>query len=256
MRIALAIFLPERRPIANFGGLIDLLLTHRAGASFIGATARLHELKTAVGAGFDSGLLAVDARPWWRRRPPEPHVREARLRAAMTAHAEMLGDLPRLHASAIPLDPHGLRLTQRLGFERAIDTRGHCPFVPVWNGEIVRCPQLPITLPALEELGRADLGDDAIRVALLERTAPPAPAGHLFRLNAGTLTRSCLELFARLLADWREQGHEPVSVKTLAASYDIDKLPRHEIACGTLPGRHAPVLLQGEEFPIQRRDAA
>jgi len=257
MQLALTVVLPARPPIANLSALLTLLLGNRADASFVGAPPRLDDLKTAAAAGFDTGLLATDPRAWWRRRgPPDPPAWESHLRAAVAAYREVLGGPPGMHASTICLTPHGLRLTQRLGFGHASDTRGRHPFVPVWNGEIVRCPQFPVTLPALEELGRADLGDDAIRAALLEHTAPPAPAGHLFRLNASTLTRPCLELFARLLADWREQGYELVSVRTLAASCDVDKLPRHEIACGTLPKRREAVLLQGEEFPIQRRDAA
>ena len=42
--------------------------------------------------------------------------------------------------------------TQRLGFDYCSDTRGTHPFIPMWNAEIIACPQLPTTLPTLDEL--------------------------------------------------------------------------------------------------------
>jgi undecaprenyl phosphate-alpha-L-ara4FN deformylase len=50
------------------------------------------------------------------------------------------------------MNRHALRLTQRLGFCYASDCRGKFPFIPVIDGEIVLCPQLPTTLPTLDEL--------------------------------------------------------------------------------------------------------
>ena len=50
-------------------------------------------------------------------------------------------------------------LEQELGFPYASDTRGAGPFVPVVGGAVVAVPQLPTTLPTLDELiGRPDLG--------------------------------------------------------------------------------------------------
>src|SRR6185312_9137451 len=50
-------------------------------------------------------------------------------------------------------------LERELGFRYASDARGKCPFVPVVDGEEVPVPQLPTTLPTLDELiGREDLG--------------------------------------------------------------------------------------------------
>ena len=57
-------------------------------------------------------------------------------------------------------------LEQALGFRYASDTRGVCPFVPVVNGAEVAVPQLPTTLPTLDELiGRPDLEARAARGA-------------------------------------------------------------------------------------------
>lgn len=47
---------------------------------------------------------------------------------------------------------HALRLASRLGCSCAGDCRGSHPFIPVIEGEIVACPQLPTTLPTLDEV--------------------------------------------------------------------------------------------------------
>jgi undecaprenyl phosphate-alpha-L-ara4FN deformylase len=61
------------------------------------------------------------------------------------------------------MNAHALRLTQRLGYRWASDCRGSHPFIPVWNAEIVACPQLPTTLPTLDELiGTDDLTADNV----------------------------------------------------------------------------------------------
>ena len=50
-------------------------------------------------------------------------------------------------------------LEEELGFHYASDVRGVGPFVPVVGGNEVPVPQLPTTLPTLDELiGREDLG--------------------------------------------------------------------------------------------------
>jgi undecaprenyl phosphate-alpha-L-ara4FN deformylase len=82
------------------------------------------------------------------------------------------------------LNPHALRLTQRLGFGFASDTRGTHPFVPVWNAEVVLCPQLPTTLPTLDELlGSEDCNVDNVHERLLALTAEPPSTGHVFTLR-------------------------------------------------------------------------
>ena len=50
------------------------------------------------------------------------------------------------------MNRHAYRLTQRFAFRYGSDTRGICPFMPVRNAEVILCPQLPTTLPSLDEI--------------------------------------------------------------------------------------------------------
>lgn len=216
-------------------------------------------LRTTQDAGFEIGLAGWDALAWtdaalggdadWSRPP---------LEKARTAYEQVFSSAPKLHtAPGWRSNPHALRLTQRLGFTHASDCRGRHPFVPVWNGEIIRCPQFPTTLPTIDELAdRAEPDLVSIRDQLLALTAKPAPYGHVFSLRPPHAPGKTDEFLEQLFAGWREQGYELTSIQALASAYDMDKLPRHEVVIGTVPGRCGSLLMQGEEFLSEWRQAA
>ncbi|MBS3934585.1 MAG: hypothetical protein KGZ43_00305 [Sulfuritalea sp.] len=242
--------------------LAGMLRTRNAGASFVFALGSdwlgrslarhcLGTLRQLRDACFDLGFYG------WE--PDLSPRRIARADAAWTAarigrmHQTFLRAFespPTLHAAPGWLShPHALRLTQRLGLACASDTRGRHPFVPVWNGEIVRCPQIPVTLPTLDELAAAPNTASADPVAaLLALTADPPPHGHVFSLNADRSALRSIQAIERLLTGWSEQGYAIVSVQGLASRFTLDGLPRHEIVTGRTPGRQDAVLLQGDEF--------
>ena len=139
------------------------------------------------------------------------------------------------------------RLTQRMGFDYCSDTRGCCPFIPIYRGEIIACPQLPTTLPTLyEAIKSAGIETSADHVLKLS-TKPPA-TGHLYTLRAELEGMKLAPLFERLLQGWRAQGYELVATRELYASLETGKLPRHEIALGKLPGSSETLMLQNKEF--------
>ena len=50
------------------------------------------------------------------------------------------------------MNGHALRFAEALGFVWCSDSRGTHPFLPIVDGETIHCPQLPTTLPTLDEL--------------------------------------------------------------------------------------------------------
>jgi hypothetical protein len=56
-----------------------------------------------------------------------------------------------------------------------------------------------------------------------------------------------LPAFETLLAGWKQQGYELVSLKSLYDSLDVATLPRHEVVYGEIPGRSGTLALQGAE---------
>jgi peptidoglycan/xylan/chitin deacetylase (PgdA/CDA1 family) len=134
-----------------------------------------------------------------------------------------------------------------MGFDYCSDTRGRCPFIPIYHGEIIACPQLPTTLPTLDEaIKSAGMETSADHVLNLS-TNPPA-TGHLYTLRAELEGMKLTPLFERLLQGWRAQGYELVATRELFATLETAKLPRHEVTLGKLPGASDMLMLQNNEF--------
>jgi len=122
----------------------------------------------------------------------------------------------------------------------ASDTRGRGPFRPLWNGVKIGCPQLPTTLPTLDEI--IGLHEDVAShvLKLTER-----PADHVFTAHAELEGGRLFQVFEKLLSGWKRQGYELVSTRTLFSSFDVESLPRNEVVFGEVPGRSGTLALQG-----------
>ncbi len=194
-------------------------------------------MKRVRDEGFEVGCRENIA---WRK-----HV--ARRDAAWTQQAmqhtvaqftEVFGEAPKAHSAAEwQINRDALRLTQRLGFDYASDTRGSHPFTPTWDAEIVACPQLPTTLPTLDELiGRNGHTRENAVAHLLALSMNPPASGHVFTLRAEIEGGKWLPLFEQLLEGWQRQGCNMLSLREYLESLD-GTLPRHEIKMRGLDGR-------------------
>ena len=208
-------------------------------------------LRSVRDAGFETGIHCWDHVKWQdgvERAGAAWTEREMEL--ARRRFAEIFGAAAQTHGAAgWQMNPHALRLTQRLGFSYASDTRGSHPFMPVCNGELILCPQLPTTLPTLDELiGTDGIDADNVHDHLLQLTRVPPPHGHVFTLHAELEGMKLLPAFERLLEGWRSQGYALTSTRAMFDDLDAAKLPRHEVIRGEVPGRSGTLMLQGEDF--------
>lgn len=202
-------------------------------------------------SGFEVGIHCWDHVRWQDGvEQADADWTAAQLQRAVDRHTEIFGCAPTTHGAAgWQMNPHALRLTQRLGFDYSSDCRGTHPFIPVQNAEIVLCPQLPTTLPTLDELiGRDGLGVDNVHERLLALTAEPAPQGHVYTLHAELEGGKLAPVFERLLEGWRSQGYELVSLRGLFDATDLWTLPHHKLVRGEVEGRAGTLMLQGAEF--------
>jgi undecaprenyl phosphate-alpha-L-ara4FN deformylase len=202
-------------------------------------------------AGFEVGIHAWDHVKW------QDHVARRGERwtgeemgAACRRFSEIFGERARTHGAAgWQMNLHALRLTQRLGFDYCSDTRGRCPFIPVYRAEIVACPQLPTTLPTLDELiGLDGLTVGNVAAHLLRLSENPPPTGHVYTLHAELEGMKLLPVFEALLAGWKAMGYELVPARALFNGLKLAALPRHELIMGEIPGRSGMLALQGKEF--------
>jgi peptidoglycan/xylan/chitin deacetylase (PgdA/CDA1 family) len=209
-------------------------------------------LRSVRDAGHETGVHCYDHVRWqdgvagadaeWTRREM--------LRACERYNAIFKAP-PTVHGAAgWQMNRHALRLTQRLKFDYCSDGRGTTPHLPVWRGELIRCPQIPTTLPTLDELIGLD-GVDEHNVAerMLAHTAePPAVGCHVFTLHAEIEGRELAPVLDRLLEGWKAQGYDLGPLRTIHEACEPGELPRCEMLQGTVPGRSGTLLVQGEEF--------
>ena len=147
------------------------------------------------------------------------------------------------------MNRHSYRLTQKMGFQYCSDTRGNQPFIPVINGELIVCPQLPTTLPTLDELiGVDDITVDNVADHLLRLSNDGRASGHVYTLHAELEGMKLLPVFERLLDGWRNAGHELVSLHDYHQAFEPTTLPCHVVVDGEIAGRSGTLSLQKGEF--------
>jgi len=208
-------------------------------------------------AGFEVGIHCWDHIRWQDGvENADAAWTEREMQRAVSRFTDIFGETPHVHGAAgWQMNTHALRLTQRLGLAYASDCRGTHPFVPVWNAEIVFCPQLPTTLPTLDELiGLDGTTEDNVHERLLALTRQARD--HVFTLHAELEGMKLLPVLERLLQGWREQGYDVVPMNDIASNLNVAALPRHEMIRGEVPGRSGTLMLQGEEFLSSWKEAA
>jgi peptidoglycan/xylan/chitin deacetylase (PgdA/CDA1 family) len=168
---------------------------------------------------------------------------------AVQRFKEIFGDAPGVHGAAgWQMNSHAYRRTQSMGFRYASDTRGTHPFIPVIRAEIVGCPQFPTTLPTLDELiGLDGVTEANVHERLLEMTKA-ADRDHVYTLHAELEGMKLAPAFDKLLAGWKSQGYERVSMRDLVAATDPTHLPLHAVMEGAVPGRSGTLSCQGAAF--------
>ena len=172
------------------------------------------------------------------------------MRRACERYTDIMREPPRTHGAAgWQMNVHAMRFTQRLGFDYCSDGRGTHPHLPVWNAELVRCPQFPTTLPTLDEMiGIDGVTEDNVAAHLLERTRDSTIGDQVFTLHAELEGMRLAPAFEQLLVGWKAQGWTLVPTRALFEAVEPMALPRCESGPGTIPGRTGTLLVQGPEF--------
>jgi undecaprenyl phosphate-alpha-L-ara4FN deformylase len=205
-------------------------------------------LRAVASAGFEVGVHTYNHVKWqdnvagaseeWTRRE---------LTLARDQFAEIFSRQPAMHGAAgwqvNRFVPH---LERELGFRYASDARGAGPFVPLADGVEVGVPQLPTTLPTLDELiGRPDLeGTDPVD-HLFSLTDRYPDRDQVYTLHAELEGNTYLAEFERLLRGWRHRGAQLIDMATYASTLSLPGLPRCEMVEGNVEGRSGSLACQG-----------
>ena len=208
-------------------------------------------LRETQRAGFETGLHAWNRVGWEKRVGDAPNSWvEAEMQNAVTRFSEIFSTPPLAHAAAgWKMNRHALRLTQRLGFSYASDCRGEKPFIPVIDGEIVLCPQIPTTLPTLDEILQQDALSPIAAVERIFHISETTEGDQVFTLRAEIEGRRFIGPFEHLLRAWKKQGNSLVALQTLQASLNLASLPRNRVVFDETPNQMGKTMRQGASFP-------
>ncbi|MDH4361383.1 MAG: polysaccharide deacetylase family protein [Nitrospirota bacterium] len=216
-----------------------------------------HILRAARDGGFDLGIHCYDHVRWqdYVATKGEEWTRHE-ITLAAERFTEIFGVPARTHGAAgWQMNDHAFRMEEEFKFAYCSDTRGTHPFLPFVAGKPVVCPQIPTTLPTLDELIGVDgITEDNVVDQILRRSEQSGPYGHVYTLHAELEGMRFLPVFESLLSGWRERGYQINSLGELSRSLDVSSLPVHRVIAGEIEGRTGMLAVQGEKvsFPDLR----
>jgi peptidoglycan/xylan/chitin deacetylase (PgdA/CDA1 family) len=141
-------------------------------------------------------------------------------------------------AAGWQLNAHVLALEEQFGFQYASDLRGDLAFYPMMDGIRSSCPQLPTTLPTLDELiGENDITADNVHQAVFESSRRPLAHGHVYTLHAELEGMQLLPVMDRLLTMWKTAGDNVGTMQDNYLALDLTQLENRSVTWGTVAGR-------------------
>jgi undecaprenyl phosphate-alpha-L-ara4FN deformylase len=217
-----------------------LLPARPVGAAFPAIGRRTSEL------GHEIGVHAWDHRVWQDRLLRFPAARAAaELDKARAAFLAAYGAAPKTFAAPAWLTRDDALLHEEtLGLDFASDCRGTEPFLPIVEGRKLATPQVPATLPTLDEaLGDTHADAPSYFAAMAARAADqPWP---VFTLHAELEGGPYAAEFARFLGDLALGGFRGVRLGALlAARRAAGPLPACALEHRPVRGRHGVLSTQ------------
>lgn len=236
--------LPLRQRFAWSGILRGSLLPSRNLAKLAGEA-----IGSLADAEFEHGVRPAQ-RHLWQSGIMQMDGEQTRVayQEATQFYQRITGQTPRCHAAfGWQINRTAFRLHQMNQLTFASDCRGQSPFWPIVQGEYTRCPQIPVTLPMLEELVASMPIEQAI-AQLVGLTSFENTALHVFNIAADFDTQY-LESLGQLLSAWQQQGYQLVSLGQVAQSLNLKQLPYHHVEMQACQGRWGAVATQAGVYP-------
>jgi len=197
--------------------------------------------------GFEVGVHGYDHVRW---QDHLDDIGEAGVRGelgdAFEAYRAIVGEASRSFAApGWRTNNAALLALDSMGLDYRSDTRGIAPYRCVVEGEILATPEIPTTLPTLDEvMGRSDLRDDAaVREFYLGQCKPDALNVHT--IHAETEGMGQLESFTALIRALKERGAKFVQLRDVAWRLNRKELPVCAVVRTKLPGRAGWISAQG-----------
>ena len=201
-------------------------------------------LRALASAGHDVGVHGYDHARWQDRLPAlSPAEVRAQVLRARDVLREILGAAPPgFAAPGWRCSAASLAAVDDAGFAYRSDTRGVAPFRPTAGGQLFRVPEVPTTLPTLDELWGRDARTPSALVDHWVGLVRPG-ALNVHTIHAELEGGPYLDVLEALLGRLRDRARF-VRLCDVAAALPVGDLPICEVGEGRVPGRSMPVALQ------------
>ncbi len=201
-------------------------------------------------AGFEVGVHGYDHARWQDRLDalPEESIR-AELLDAFEAYRAIFSEPAKSFAApGWRTNSAALTALDEACLAYRSDTRGRAPYRGMAEGRIFNTPEIPTTLPTLDEvMGRADLRDPGALLRFCLGEFKPG-ALNVHTVHAEVEGMGHLETFATLVRTLKERGAKFLRLEEAAARLNAAELPVCEVLRTTLAGRAGWVSAQGPEI--------
>jgi undecaprenyl phosphate-alpha-L-ara4FN deformylase len=211
-------------------------------------------IRRTLAEGHEAGVHAWDHRKWQDRLmkfSPAQIVQE--LDRGYQAFQSAAGEKPKTFAAPAWLSrDESILHEEDFGLTFASDCRGREPFLPVIGRKTLRTPQVPATLPTLDEaLGTTHMDPAAFFSDSLRAAAPGAFP--VFTLHAELEGGPYARHFSRFLEDAKSQGIRCAPLgEVLAERLRLGPLPACPMVHASIPNRHGVVSMQAAAQPAGR----
>ena len=197
--------------------------------------------------GHECGIHAWDHVKWQDRLPrlSRKEITEE-LTRAKNLFKSILGEEPRSFAApGWQITPDALAVLDSCCFDYMSNTRGAFPFLPVIKGQSFQTPEIPSTLPTMDEiLGANGIDDNTIvpyYLSLLKEGL------NVHTVHTEMEGKSKINQFAALIRGVLDRGYRIIPLSHVTSL--LKNVPRSEIVSWILPGRAGTLALQEEIVP-------
>ncbi len=203
-------------------------------------------MRDLVRTGFEVGVHGYDHVRWQDRLDEigDGGIR-GEIEDAFEAFRAVMGEPARCFgAPGWRTSAAALRVLDAIGLDYRSDTRGTAPYRCAIEGEIFATPEIPTTLPTLDEIMGPELVDSGAIVRFyLDRIN--AEALNVHTVHAETEGMGQIETFITLVRALRDRGAHFVLLREAASGLDREALPVCEVVRSALPGRAGWISAQG-----------
>lgn len=205
-------------------------------------------MRSVAAAGHETGIHTYDHVYW----QDEVSTRDAawtraQMERAGAVYQDIFQQAAHTHGAAgWQMNSHAFHLEAEYGFRYASDCRGTQPFLPRIDGRVIACPQLPTTLPTLDEvLGLDGWTEENVHEQILARSLVSPALSHVYTLHAELEGMRLLPTLNKLLKGWRERAAAIGATEDLFNTLDVSRLPVLPVVYGEIPGRSGSMALEG-----------